>query len=123
MKIKIHITKEVLKESMHCPLLRTCGEIDVEIIKSNCAVSVAIRDIFPNANVFQSDMLVNGIPIPFVGRVHAYISKFDNVEHYEDRLNLPEFSFEIEIPDSIVNEIGIEEIHRILLNSKTLELV
>ena len=39
---KIQVTKEILG------LSRNCGQSEIEIIWSNCAIALASKDIFPN---------------------------------------------------------------------------
>lgn len=127
MKIRIHVTKDVLKESMHCPLSRHIGwkdETAFDFLKENCAVSLAIRDLFPKAKTYQACVLLDGTfktRVHFELRVMKYVKAFDDVYTYEERLQLPEMSFEIIVPDEIINQIGIHEVDRILSESKTLE--
>lgn len=101
----------------------------------NCAIAVAIVEIFPTA-------WVNGISISIYERipnlelysecpayydiylpndVRKFIHLFD-CSSPEARLLLPEFSFEIEVPQQLIDSIGIGEVYRILSESKTLEL-
>lgn len=124
-KIKIKVTKEVLKRSMWCstkPGVIECAK--------NCAIAIAVRDIFPDATVgistmgfgFATDLSVN---LPEIAC--KFIISFDSLRNKpEMRLGLPELEFEIEIPDKILDQIGngnIEEVKTIIQNSETLELV
>lgn len=119
MKLKINITKEVLKKSMWC------GTEKMDISKStfisqNCAIACAICDIFPNASVAPNHItfhICSDIELPEVAQ--EFIVSFDILSHApEERLNLPEFSFEIDVPESVIEQINIDDIK----NSKTLEL-
>jgi hypothetical protein len=41
----------------------------------------------------------------------------------EYRANMPEFEFEFDIPEEVINYIGIEQVNQILSKSETLEHV
>lgn len=141
MKLKIKVTKDIIFRSHNCG-----WKID-EIIK-NCAVAMAICDLFPKAEVYTYDVdwtgenekeylsLVrhsekhvpeNKLPKE-VSRLPEtasdFIEKFDQYQGApEKRLLLPEFSFEIEVPDSVIEKIGINEAIEILSKSETMEVV
>lgn len=127
-KLKIKVTKQILKDSM------MCGTKEGELVNTrNCAVALAVREILPNVGVCQSfidiynenDNIVysiNDLPI----EVSNFITKFDNLrQEPEKRLELPELEFEFEVilPEEYINSINIEEVKEILKGSKTLELV
>lgn len=131
MKILIKVTKEVLKRSAGC------GRSSLSNIGSNCAVALAVVDIFPNAWVSHAFIHLHNVnyptfnyvcdneathSIPLPRFVSQFISDFDSLD-YNNRINLPEISFEIEVPQSVIDKIGISEAYRILSESKTLELV
>jgi hypothetical protein len=125
MKITVKITKDILEKSKSCPFLRTCTEEEVDIVKSNCAFSVAWREIFPDAVVFQgSTILIPGYGIiPHSKDIIKYIQDFDNCETEKERANLPEASFTFDIHDYIIDSIGIDQVNEILSKSQTLEKV
>jgi hypothetical protein len=127
MKIRIHVTEEILRKSMYCPMLRTCPESELDIIKNDCAVSEAVRELFPRAKVFQTganlDWTVEDSCVSFNYETQAFIRSFDNVDDYDERLLIPAYSFELTVPQSLIDAIGITEIERILSESKTLEAV
>lgn len=53
-----------------------------------------------------------------------FMQEFDKLKKTpEARLLMPEFSFEIEIPDSIVSKINIEGAFKKLENHENLELI
>lgn len=125
MKILIKITKDVLRRSAMC---------DSEVGR-NCAVGLAIVEIFPTAWVGGSSIHIYD-QVPDCVLVHeccsvcslalptaasTFIYRFDHSTPAE-RLLLPEFSFEIEVPQQLIDSIGIGEVYRILSESKTLEL-
>ena len=117
MKLKIKITKDVLKRSMYCG---TDG--DESKIESNCAVALAVRDIFPTAEVGHFFITIRR----FEGRIniphcqYGFINKFDYLRNIpEERLNLTPFDFTVEVPDELISLINIDDI----IKSETLELV
>lgn len=125
MKITVKITKDVLKRSMMCGVAN-------QYKGDSCGVAVAVRDIFPCAHIgisliypFTSggrgdERYIIHLPVVAVD----FIKSFDSLgDTPEERLNLPEFSFEIEVPHSVIEKIGIGEAYRVLSESKTLELV
>jgi hypothetical protein len=127
MKILIKVTKDVLRRSMMCE----------NEYGSNCAIAVAVRELFPSACVGASgmcigdDYIINRLrverqiyDVTHSQAVSDFIWGFDHLWNSpEERLNLPELSFEIEVPDSVIQSIGISEVYRILSESKTLEMV
>jgi hypothetical protein len=116
MKIKIHVTKEILRQSMHCSQ-------SWEAASMGCALSLAVRDLFPEAKVLVGHMLImNKYVITTTSKMDEFIGLFDRSEP-EDRLEIPEQVFEFGIPDFVIDEIGITEAQEIIKNSKTLELV
>lgn len=123
MTILIKITKEVLEKT------KFCGTDSAPVIE-NCAIAYAVREIFPNAKVGWDivkgirdySILVFGEVIPLPPNARNFISVFDSAS-VQTRVNLPEFSFEITIPPSVLERISIGEAYRVLSESKTLELV
>jgi len=120
MKIKITVTKDVLRRSMWCGTIRAIGATG-----ENCAIALAIRDIFPDAHVGYHAIRPNGLSDNF-GIMHIsddttfFIQTFDSLlSKPEKRILLPEYSFEIDLPDELVAFINIDDIHK----SKTLEVV
>ena len=118
-KLKIKVTKEILERSKYCG----GGDLNVS---QNCAVALAVRDIFPKAAVDgdyiwpDADIKEGLMPLP--REVSAYIIEFDNL-YPQDRPKLPEIEFEVEIPDSVIEKINIEELKPLLQNHPTLQLI
>ncbi len=114
--MRIHITKDVLKRSMLC---------EDQVHNQNCAIALAIRDIFPRACVWVSCIAEDDIEIiQLPVEAQKFIRAFDSLsKNPSARLDLPEFSFDIEVPEEVVNSIGLSEVEKILKESKTLELV
>lgn len=119
MKIQINVTKEILEKSKMCNSKMVIGE--------NCAIALAIRDIFPKtyvgngtifigANIFEADQ----IDLP--RNVSKFIVRFDKASA-EERILMKEFSFEIDVPEKLINQIGINQVKEILEKSSTLQLV
>lgn len=128
MRIKINVTKEILEKSMYCPMIGNCTVEQHELIRTNCAFSVAWRELFPDAKVWHSCTwltpnytVVN--QVRHSDEVSLYIQKFDKCLSFEERLTLPEASFEFDIPDSAIDSIGLQELETILSKSVNLELV
>lgn len=134
MKVLIHVTKEILQASVGC-----------QSNPRSCAIARAVRDIFPEASVvnfaifpkgthhfndkeFMQALIgenVKNVGFPTSLKMYDFIGKFDTCEN-DDVAKLPETTFEIDIPDWAINMIGdgnIEEVKRIITESKTLELV
>lgn len=125
--IRIHITKEILEKSSRCTN---------DKLGSNCAFALAVRDILPNAFVGGSTIT----PYPILGTCHhpnlgtvviitgqtfitssnmiAFIRWFDRATPGA-RMVHDECSFELEIPDWVIERIDIQDI----IKSPTLELV
>lgn len=113
-----------------------CGTNKNDWVVENCAIALAVRDIAPHAMVTLVNILWDGsfmyhnpnIP-PFDREVSdlpieakKMIQLFDSTSPMK-RLSLPEFSFEVDFPDVLVEKIGIEEVKAILEKSETLEAV
>lgn len=135
MKILIKVTKEILEKS------KMCGRNSkYDLIGANCAIALAIREIFPSAHIcisyidpfyYYYDNLrrtplsiecnrFNHIKLPL--EASKFIYKFDRSTP-KGRVKLDELSFEIDIPQSIIDKIGISEAKEIINKSQTLELV
>jgi hypothetical protein len=118
MKLRINITKEIIKKAMWCNTSN--GPFP---IASNCAIAVAVRDIFPMAAVGPLDIFLGFIGIKDVYlplEAQNFIYEFDKLWiSPKKRLELDPISFEIDIPEEVISMINIEDIHK----SETLELV
>ncbi len=111
---KIKITKEILEQS------RNCGRNEIEIIGRNCPIALALKDIFPEAFVSgnyihlfgsEDENNVANLEIPLPKVAQDFVRLFDSLSTNPGaRPLLPEFEFEISIPDEIVAEINIDEI-------------
>lgn len=113
MKIKIKVTKEVLRKTAFCG----------GAIYETCAFAYALRELIPYATVGFYYFNFGGYGnVKQPDDIHRWILMFDDAGPKE-RLNLPEISCEIELPQQVIERIGISEVYRVLSESKTLELV
>jgi len=113
----IKVTKEILA------LSRDCGQNEIEIIGKTCAIALALKDIFTEVFVsgyyihpFGSDdenqMTSLEIPLPKIAQ--DFVRLFDSFCAIPSaRILLPEFEFEIFIPDEIIAEINIDEVRNV----------
>jgi hypothetical protein len=120
-KLRISVTKEILEKS------KMCGTDSGKLISMNCAVALAVIDIFPRSCVSTSNIAVFhiGLGVTLISLPEAacrFIDNFDKLSA-EDRVKMEPISFEIEIPDEVINQINIDEIRPLLVNHPTLELV
>jgi hypothetical protein len=113
MNLLIKITPEVLERA------KMCGTDEAKSYLTNCAIAVAIRDVFPNAKTtsFEIQDREIGLCIKHSKEVLAFIDLFDNTEP-DDRPFLTPLSFTVELPDEVVERIDISDIEK----SETLEL-
>lgn len=125
-KLKIKVTKDILQRSMMCGTGITT--IDQLGISSNCAIALAIRDIFPGATV-GVDKVCFGVHGGYISSIlpeiaKGFIADFDRKKRKPHRrLLMDEIEFEIEVPDVVVQAIDIQEVTRLLKNHPNLELV
>ena len=118
-QFKINVTKEILESSKGCG-----AHNDVEKIGNNCAIALAVKDIFPNVFVTAHHIYPFGIDanneyihlrIALPKIALDFIKLFDWLRSiHKARLSLPEFEFEISIPDEIISLINIDEVENIL---------
>jgi hypothetical protein len=119
-QFKISITKEIINQAKHCGT-----ENDMYEMGRNCAIALALKDIFPEVYVTNYLIFPFGIdardekdvkiPLPVVAQ--QFIKLFDGfrlIPHL--RLLLPEFEFAIDIPAEVINAINIDEIKELICN-------
>lgn len=140
MKLQINVTKEVIAKARFCP---SGSELQNNIIfnkglkkyeplehyiANNCAVALAIKELFPNARVGSTVITIPNerafkdpeIKLPIIAC--TFIRLFDELTP-GDRLQMPPISFEIDVPDKVINRIGISEATAIIEKSETLAIV
>lgn len=127
MKLKINVTKDILKKSAFC------GEADVLVhyVSTNCAIALAIRDLFPYAWIYNTNVQfleADNLHSRIIGKCELpkkaikFILNFD-VALPEERMKMRPISFEIEIPEEVIETINIEEALNIVSKGKTMELI
>lgn len=124
MKLKINITRDVLERS------HMCGYAPGKLTRSeNCAIAIAIRDLLPEAMVDVEAIWINreransfSIEIELPWNATDFILSFDNLSPGQ-RLLMKPFSFTIDIPEEVIEEIGIQEVEAILSDHPYLESV
>lgn len=117
-KLKIKVTKDILRQSAYCP----SGKLT-----TNCAISVAVRDIFPDAAtacgfIFPFVSKTVKITIALPASAVDFIKAFD-ATYPPLRIGLPELEFEVDIPDDVLEHIDISELKPLLEDHPTLKLV
>jgi hypothetical protein len=121
-QFKISITKDIIDRAKHCGT-----ENDIYQMGRNCAIALALKDIFPevyvtNYLIFPFGIDANDekdvkIPLPTIAQ--QFIKLFDGFYLTPNlRLLLPQFEFMIDIPDEVINAINIDEIKELIRNSK-----
>lgn len=126
MKLKIKVTKEILLKSSYCGF-RKNGErrrgMSKHYVESNCAISLAIRDIFPKAWVGTDNINFRGGCKAYLpDEAQVFIDEFDDASIIE-RQNMVPIKFEIDVPEAVIKRVNIDEVKKILSTSTTMELV
>lgn len=115
-KLKITVTKEILEKSKLC----------LGLAAENCAIALAVRGVFPKAVVGLDAIFLcvfeRDPKIALPEEAKEFISEFDCLTPAE-RVNMNPISFEIEIPDAVIDRINIDELRPLLVNHPTLEIV
>lgn len=101
MKVTVKITKKVLKQSMNC------GGGNDSDVQTNCAVALAVRDIFPQVKVQCNYYQPFGNQINANHNGESFIKEFDKlVDSPKERLKLPETIIELQITEEILSELN-----------------
>lgn len=145
MKLRVKITKEVLEKSKHCLVKKIVRSETIAVgvtlttvetqndedhylpFSSNCAVYHAVNELIPDAKVDSAfigvlDAEGKSFHITLPDSAIAFIQQFDFMD-MNQRMLLPEMEFEIDVPDGLIDSIGIDEVKKVLEESTTLELV
>jgi hypothetical protein len=127
MKLKIKVTKEILRRSAMCGE-GIHGPYYAMHVHSNCAISLACQELLPGCSV--SRMAISShfsladsnwsIFLPY--EAAKFIWDFDKSSP-SDRVFMPEFEFEVELNKEVLAAINIDEAMETLKNSSTLELI
>lgn len=116
MRILVKVTKDVLERSKMCD----------KYPHYNCAISVALRDLFLYKASFGRIIInfhydkLSSTPLP--QSATNFIDMFDKSTP-EQRVNMTPFSFELEVPEYVIEKIGISTIYKVLSESSTLQMV
>lgn len=129
MKILVKVTKEILSKAKLCGLVP--GRVG-----ENCAIALAIRDLFEHAWVSRYDIVIYDrdqwvdtgaielLRMRLPDGARRFILEFDgHIIDPERRENMSTYSFEINVPDSFLEQIGLEEVKKILSVSESLEYI
>lgn len=133
-KLKIKVTKDILERAKYCGTHPNQTSFEVP---TNCAIALAVRDIFPDAwvsgesidiyepgtsflDMDEMKMPYDSIALPMDAQ--EFIELFD-ATMAEYRPLIKELEFEVEVPDRVINMISLDEIKSLLKNSSTMELV
>lgn len=128
MKVLIKVTKEVLEKSKMCGLERGENYLPPP---TNCAIAVAVRELFPQSSVGRDAIIIptkdflisKSIRILLPSKAQAFIVHFDTRLNPEERVAMSPISFEVDVPDAVIERIGINQAYKVLSESKTLEMV
>jgi hypothetical protein len=122
-QFKIAITKEILAQCKNCGTGNDAGRIE-----NNCAIAIALADIFPKVYVTDLYIFPFGIDgdnkkdkkIPIPGIAQQFIKLFDGFRFTPRlRLLLPEFEFTIDIPDEVIEQINIDDVKALIEKAGT----
>ena len=122
-QFKIAITKEIIAQCKNCGT----GNDDRRV-ENNCAIAVALADIFPKVYVTDIHVFPFGIdgdkekdlkiPMPVIAQ--QFIKLFDGFRFTPRlRLILPAFEFTIDIPDEVIEQINIEDAKELIKTAGT----
>jgi hypothetical protein len=140
MKVQVNVTKEILIAA------RFCGRVDIngdylpanpELIEvmriqnkippvaKNCAIALAVRELFPKAEVGSCHLADDstGLFVHLQSNVTAFIKQFDRASPVKRATSMDPFSFEIDVPNHVINKIGIDDAIKIIKRTPSLELV
>lgn len=119
-KLRITVTKEILEKTKHCSVFS-------QYSTTNCAIACAVRDVFPTAKVWANHIApftdhgkYKSIRLP--QEAQDFIEAFDDATA-EERVMMKPISFEIEVPDEVIEKINIDELKPLLENHPTLAIL
>lgn len=132
MRILIKVTEKILHTAKDCGMYNSLS--CANFVSKNCAVALAVREIFPNASVtshviyplpemvgsYEMNKTEHQIQLPT--KAKAFIRLFDYLDPHQ-RTRMKPFSFEVDLPTAVISNINIGEVYKVLSESKTLELV
>lgn len=105
-------------------------------IASNCAITLAVKELFPFATTSATYIspfyhlpwqkrgeFTRAYRINLPQEAIRFIGEFDKTKTIEERINMDELEFEVEIEDQIIEQLPMPDLSEYLKESKTLELV
>jgi hypothetical protein len=126
-QLKISITKEILEQSKYC----STNDKYANVAGENCAIANALKYIFPEVYVtgnyiypfaFNNEYIYKHLCIKMPKIAKDFIRVFDSLCQMPNaRLLLPEFEFEISIPDEIIEQIDIEDVKKTVQEGLTFD--
>ena len=113
-QFKITISKEIIAQCKNCGT-----DNDARLVENNCAIAIALADIFPKVYVTNLFIFPFGIdselkiPMPLIAQ--QFINLFDGFRLMPGlRILLPAFEFTIDIPDEVVEQINIDDVKELI---------
>lgn len=113
-QFKITISKEIIAQCKNCGT-----DNDARLVENNCAIAIALSDIFPSVYVTNLFIFPFGIdselkiPMPLIAQ--QFINLFDGFRLMPGlRMLLPAFEFTIDIPDKVLEQINIDEVKELI---------
>lgn len=117
MRIKLVIDEYIIKRASYVPKSHVC---------TDCAFALVLKQAFPGVHVFDQNACFtddNGydhaIPLPPIAQ--DWIKQYDRTPPAE-RVNLPNLSVKLDLPQDVVDAIGDFKLTRILRHSRYLSL-
>ena len=117
-QFKIVITKDIIAQCKNCGTTN-----DDRQVENNCAIAVALADIFPKVYVTDLYIFPFGIEgdkekdikisMPVIAK--QFIKLFDGFRFTPRlRLMLPAFEFTIDIADEVIEQINIDDVKELI---------
>jgi hypothetical protein len=137
MILKIKIDQDILAKSAHCP---SSGNPQKAMVGQKCAIACAIVNlfgkrswvagtrifIFPEQPLFDQhgDLQPENVDyeIDLPEEAQDFINAFDYADP-EERMQMKQLEFNIDVPNELINEIGIKQVSEILSKSRYMEEV
>ena len=135
MKLKIKIDQDILAKSAHCP---SSGNAQKAMVGQKCAIACAIVNlfgkrswvagtrifIFPEQPIFDQHGDLESKNVDYVidlpEKAQDFINVFDTADP-EERMQMEELEFSINVPEKLIDEIGIDQVSEILSTSRYME--
>ncbi len=118
-QFKITISKEIIAQCKNCGT-----DNDARLVENNCAIAIALTDVFPKVYVTNLFIFPFGIdselriPMPLIAQ--QFINLFDGFSLMPGlRILLPAFEFTIDIPDEVVEQINIDDVKELIEKTET----